>query len=104
VKTAKTTQALKDAISLYIANPISQPRRGSNAVDIENATAILPALTINLLRVPPGISKLKAKARLKSSSDNPSDSKISVKRARGSIIVYPPVLDIAFNIKRVHCL
>jgi hypothetical protein len=35
VKTAKTTQALKDAISLYIANPISQPRRG---------TDLLPAL------------------------------------------------------------
>jgi hypothetical protein len=78
-KTIKTTQALKGAIHSYIANPTSQPNRGSNAVDIENAAAILPALTIKLLRVPPGINRLKAKARPKSSKDNPKDSKMRAK-------------------------
>nr|WP_237558886.1 hypothetical protein [Candidatus Methanodesulfokores washburnensis] len=75
VKTTKTIQALKEATHLYIASPISQPNNGSKAVDMENAAAILPVLTINFLKFLLGISRLREKARPKSSRDNPNDSK-----------------------------
>jgi hypothetical protein len=78
-KTIKTTQALKEAAHPYIANPTNQPNKGNKAVDMENATAILPALTINFLKVPLGINRLRAKARPKSSKDSPNDNKMRVK-------------------------
>nr|WP_237558729.1 hypothetical protein [Candidatus Methanodesulfokores washburnensis] len=43
--------------------------------DMENAAAILPVLTINFLKFLLGISRLREKARPKSSRDNPNDNK-----------------------------
>ena len=78
-KTIKTTQALIEATHSKIANPTNQPNKGNNAVDMENASASLPALITCFLTVSLGISRLKAKARAKSSNDSPNDNKMSAK-------------------------
>lgn len=77
--TIKTTHELMEATNSKIANPTSQPINGNKAVDIEKARAILLALKICFLRVSLGISRLKAKARAKSSNDSPNDNKIRVR-------------------------
>ncbi len=61
--------------------PISQPIIGSKIVESENATAIFPAYFHCSICVLPFTSKHIAKANAKSSSDNPSESKINERKS-----------------------